>query len=508
MIGRLAAAMLCLAIATGASAHKPAKHAGKPVLPIAIVINGTKLAVDPPPRFYKDHLLVPVRRIIEALGLDFEIHGKAVRTYAGAKTIVLTIGSTTAQIDDRPVTLDAPPVEIKNVLYAPLRFFTEALDSQATFDRQTNSVEIISTIVGRSGSGMVTMGGSVEQLGTITAVDLDSDPPTITLTYNASVRTLQISPNTEIVVQDVDTGTSNPGDLSEVHAGDYAHAYLDRSGAVKRLIDAYGSRTGTVAAAGSGQLVLDDGHVISPSRTTVITLNGAVASIDQIHVGDRVMVRYNIDSSEPLQIVATRASTGTPAPSTGVAISSIDFSPQRALRQGETLTVTMRGTPGGLASYDIGPYVRNVSMTESSPGIYTGTYAVPRGVNIPGAPVFGHLNVRGADAPIGASVATVWVSTDAPGITDFAPANGAVVNNTRPSVYATFSSDTAEINPSSASIEVNGHDVTSSSVRTNRFIQYVPGVDYSGGPVHVTVRVSDAAGNTATKSWTFFIKTR
>ena len=504
---RIASLVLVFALTCAAAPHH-GKHVGKQVLPIALVLNGTRLAVNPPPVFYQDHLLVPVRRILTSLGLSFEKEGRYVRTYAGAKTIQLVIGSRIAQVDNAPVELDAMPVEIKNVLYAPLRFFTQALSAQAIYNRQTNSVEIISTLVGRSGTGIVNnINGEVQLLGTITKVDMDSDPPSITLTNNASVRTVSVTPDVAVLVQDVNTGTSNPGDLADLHTGDYAHVYLTREGAAKRVVDAFGSRTGSIAAIASDQIVLDDGHVIVPSRTTTITLNGSDAGVEQLAVGDRVMVRYNIDSSEPLQILATRSSTGSPPPQTGVTISSIDVSPDTPVRAGESLDVTMRGTPGGLAGYDIGPYVRNLTLTEEAPGVYHGTYVVRNGQNFAGAPILGRLNVRGADAPQAVSQTTVTVSTEPPGIVDFAPDDGATVNNSRPSIYATFAAGAAAgINPSSSHIKVNGHDVTSSAVRTGRFIDYTPGIDYAPGPVHVTVSVSDLAGNTATKSWTFFIR--
>ncbi len=277
---------------------------------------------------------------------------------------------------------------------------------------------------------------------------------------------------------------------------------------MKHIVDAYGSRSGSVAAVAAGQLVLADGHVITPSRSTAITLNGASATIEQIAVGDAVMVRYNIDSSEPREIIATRKTAAADAPAASVGISSIAVAPDRPLKAGDTLSVTMHGTPGGLAGYDIGPYVRNLTLTEAQPGVYTGSYTIARGTNFADAPVVGRLNARGVDAAAAQAPTTVSVSTVAPGISDFAPDSGTTVNNARPSVYATFSSDTVPVNPSSARLILNGHDVTSSSLRTQRFIDYVPGIDYPDGPVRVTVIVADQAGNTTTKSWTFYIRSR
>jgi hypothetical protein len=486
MRARILAAALCALVAAGA-AHRPV---GNRVLPIALVLNGTRLAVNPAPIMLQGRLYVPVRRILTMLGLDFDrVNGRIV-THAGSKTIEVAGGT-----------------ELRNTLYVPLRFFTEALGAQAVFNRQTNSVEIISTLVGSTGNGISNEGGGVAESGTIAAVDLNSSPPTLTLTHNASVRTLQITQDVTVVVQDVNTGTSNAGVLEDLHPGDYAQMQLDRRGVVKHIVDAYGSRTGRVAGIGAGSIVLDDGHVIVPARGTTTTLNGSDVSIDRLAVGDEVMVRYNIDSSEPREIVATRAAAGTPPPAGPVSISSIEFNPAQPLREGEVLHVTMHAAAGaGVAHYDIGPYVRNLGLRETAPGTYTGAWKVPAGVNIADAPLFGHLRKGDTDAPPAESVGTVSVATEPPGIADFAPDNGATVNNPRPAIYATFAAGAVDVNATSSRIIVNGHDVTSAAVRSARFIDYMPGIDYGAGPVRVRVEVSDVAGNRVTKNWTFFIR--
>ncbi|MBV9269634.1 MAG: copper amine oxidase N-terminal domain-containing protein [Candidatus Eremiobacteraeota bacterium] len=505
----LAIVMGLLVSTVPASALQRVRIHVKRVVPIAIVINGNTLSVDPPPKVYQGHLLVPVRRIIEALGLDFEEQGKRIITHAGSKTIALTLGSKYAEIDDDTIELEAAPVEIKDVLYAPLRFFADALDAQAIFDRRANSVSITSSLVGRSESGTLSHGAEREYIGTVTAVDLNSDPPTITLTYNASVKTVPVTADSEVSVQDVNTGTSNPGDLNDVHPGDFAQIFVDKNGHAARVVDAYGSRVGVVAASAGGELVLSDGHVIAPGRETAISLNGKTATVNDVQIGDEVMVRYNIDSSDVRQIIATRqtATEAQPA-SNGVSISAVDVSPVRPLKADDVATVTMRGTPGGLASFDIGPYIEGLSLAERTSGTYEGSYRVARGVNFANAPIIAHLNVRGTDAPSMQSQTTLTVSTEPPGIGDFAPDPGVVVNNNRPSIYATFVANTVSINPSSASLSVNGHDVTSQCVRSQRFIQYTPGIDYRQGPVDVVVRVADYAGNVSTKRWTFYIKVR
>lgn len=501
------AALLCCCALLGAvpNPHAP-KHVGKRVLPIAIVLNGVRLAVNPAPVFVRYHLLVPVRRVLSALGLAFEKDGRYVRTYVGAKTISLLIGSRVAQVDEEPVLLDTAPVELQNTLYAPLRFFTDALGAQAVFHRQTNSVEIVSALVGRSGNGVFDVDGGVQMNGTVSAIDPSAVPVSVTLVHNAAARTVTVNPDASVIAQDVISGTSADADLSSVHVGDFAELRLDRAGNVKEFIDVYGTRAGHVAAAGSGALVLADGHVIVPDRDTTVTLNGDPTTTDALRIGDALLVRYNVDSSEIEEIQATRAVPAPHPPDGSTIIRSISFSPAGPLRAGETLNVAMQGTPGGLAGYDIGAYVTGRALTETQPGFYTGSYVIPAGVDFSDAPIFGHLNVRGDDAPEAVASQTLSVASAPPGIAELAPETGASVNASRPSIFATFVAGTAPVDPSSESLVVNGHNVTASCLRTQRFIDYTPGIDYPAGPMHVRVRVADEAGNVTERDWTFFIK--
>lgn len=490
MLTRVLSLVCVMALLTAAAPAHKAKHKAPPAPPIALVLNGTRLPVAPSPVVDRGIVYVPVREILQALGLDFSSEGGHLITHVGANVVTIAGGRL-----------------IKNTMYAPLRFFADALDAQTQYSRQTNSVEIVSTLIGRSGNGIVSQGGGTEEFGTVGALDLDSSPPTLTLTHNASVRTLRIRSDVDVLVQDVSTGTTNGGVLQDVHPGDFAQVRLDRGSEVKQIIDGYGSLSGRVAGVGSGSVVLDDGHVVTPARESTITLNGANVTIDALRVNDEVMVRYNIDSSEVREVIATRQSTGAPAPSTGVVITSISFSPQRPLRKGDKMDVTLNGTPGGgVAHYDIGPYVRNLGLHETSPGIYTGTYTVNRNINVARAPLVGHLHVGNADAPVTQSAQTVSIATEPPAITDFAPSSGDEVNDPNAAIYATFGTGTVPVNVSSESIEVNGHDVTASAQRSAAYIEYIPGVPFHRGTVNVTVSVSDTAGNRAVKAWIFTIR--
>ncbi|MDQ2864961.1 MAG: copper amine oxidase N-terminal domain-containing protein [Candidatus Eremiobacteraeota bacterium] len=504
MLKKLVALCMAVLFVGAVSPPKP-----KQAPPIAIVLNGDVLSLQPAARFEAGRLFVPVRRIIEALGLDFNRRGSRITTQVGARTVGLTIGSRAAEIDGDQVMLDASPLEVKDVLYAPLRFFTDVLGAQATFDRRTNSVNIVAQLVGRSGAGVVTSSDRIERFGTVSAVDVDSDPPTLTLDYNTAIRTIPIARNAQIDMHDVDANVTVQGELGDVRPGDFARVYMEKNGHVDRVEDAYGSHNGRIAATTAGEFVLDDGHVITPERTTQISINGQTAQTADLHVGDRVTVRYNVETNEVREVLVSRAiATVASAALSGPVISEVDDGADRALRAGDTIDVTLRGTAGGAATFDIGPYVTNLAMAERAPGVYRATYAIPQGANFDDVPVIGHLRVGARNAPDVQAAQTISASSTPPGIADFAPDAGSVVNTSHPAVFVTFAADAVPVNPSSVLLWVNGRDVTANCVRSEQFIQYMPSYAYPNGPVHVTVRVSDRAGNTTTKSWDFTIRAR
>ncbi|MGC1984089.1 MAG: copper amine oxidase N-terminal domain-containing protein [Candidatus Cybelea sp.] len=497
---RAGCAALSLLLAA-AAAPAPKSHSKAP---IGIVINGEVLSIDPPPRFERNLLYVPVRRTMEALGLAFNRSGNHITTQVGAKSVTLTIGSRAARVDTNEILLEGPLLEIKDVLYVPLRFFTDVLGAQAQYDRRHNSVSIVAQLVGRSTNGLVPVAGGFARFGTVVAVDVLSNPPTITLGSNGSVKTVPVGANAAIDVEDVNVGVTTPGELGDIRPGDFARIEMQKDGRVQRVVDEYGSRNGHIIAIGSGQFVLDDGQVISAGRTTEISLNGKAASYTDLRPNDQVSVRYNVETNEVRSVLASRKVVSA---AQRLQISTVQAQPDRPLRAGDMIRVELHGTPGATGTFDIGSDVTNQMMRESPGGVYTGSYVIPRGANFDDVALIGRLS-SGDETALAAAPQTVSASGTPPGISDFAPDANATINTNRPAVYASFAADAVPVNPASAILWINGRDVTSECVRTAQFIQYLPSYSYPNGLVRVVIKVADLAGNTTTKSWSFTIRGR
>jgi hypothetical protein len=231
--------------------------------------------------------------------------------------------------------------------------------------------------------------------------------------------------------------------------------------------------------------------------------------LGDLKVGDSATIRLNPDTGEKRQIIVAREIASTPTPTGTSQITDVTVNARGPLRAGDALVVTLHGTAGGKATFDIGSYVTGIAMRESQPGTYTAQYTIPAGVSFGRTSVYGHLAVGGVDAPRAEASQLVAVTTTPPQIVEIAPGNGQTVNNNRPSIYATFRAPTdVGINPSSAKIEVNGLDVTASSTRTDTFITYTPSLALNDGPVAVKITVADNAGNQQTRSFSFTIRSR
>jgi hypothetical protein len=492
---------------------KPPPATERPTRTIAIVLNGEPLATDTPPQVVEGRLLLPLRSIVDALGISLTRSGETLSLRVPLGIVVVTPGSENAVLNDKPISLGSRVQEIDGTTYVPLKFLHVALGATASYDPRGARVQILSAFIGRTlGAAERRSDGGTTLNGVISAIDANSAPPSVTVTSGSDQpRTIAINSDAVIYVEDVTVHSQVKSALADLHVGDQVSVVLARDGRVVEIHDFYSSDNGTIAAVSPIAIVLQNGKVVQPARLTEILLNGAPARLGDLVVGDYVTVRRNPLSAELRQIIASRSVAATPTtqPAAGDAkVASFSISATRPLRAGESFTVSLQGTPGGRATFDIGDFLTGLEMHEESPGTYRGQYTVPDRFNVNQVPVFGHLAVGSSQAPRAEASTLLSAATTPPQIPDIAPPAGQSVDNPRPNVYATFVTPAQiPINVSSIVLLLNGHDVTSAATRTPAFIAYTPGVDYPDGEIKVTVKVADTAGNTATKTWTFVIKT-
>lgn len=81
-------------------------------------------------------VLVPMRAFFEAAGAEvyWDAASRTVRAFTGERTVTLQVGNAEASLSGRSVSLDAPPRIINDRVYIPLRFATDALGGEVSWN--------------------------------------------------------------------------------------------------------------------------------------------------------------------------------------------------------------------------------------------------------------------------------------------------------------------------------------------------------------------------------------
>lgn len=107
-------------------------------------INGERKDLDAPPFIENGRTLVPFRFIGEALGAEVSWiaeEKKAVYELGGVKVEVI-IGSSTAYVNGKLITLEVPPKISNGRTFVPLRFVSEALGASVIWEAETKRIII------------------------------------------------------------------------------------------------------------------------------------------------------------------------------------------------------------------------------------------------------------------------------------------------------------------------------------------------------------------------------
>jgi len=113
---------------------------------IVPTINGTaQNPLEAAPFIAGGRTMVPIRFIAEAFNakVDWDEATKGITITLGNTVIAMQVGNTTAMINGKAITLDAPPVIRAGRTFVPIRFISEAFNAQVLWDESTRTVTII-----------------------------------------------------------------------------------------------------------------------------------------------------------------------------------------------------------------------------------------------------------------------------------------------------------------------------------------------------------------------------
>ena len=265
------------------------------------------------------------------------------------------------------------------------------------------------------------------------------------------------------------------------------------------IIDSGGTLTVTV------NLLADDNSVATRSTDTVVTptsssstgsFNPATVTIKAgEYMGttvysDTTVASVTLNASTAVTGIADAAPLMVTADTSNVSITSVSVAPMYA-KAGTTVTVTAMATPVQTATFSVGSIVTDMSMMESEPGGYTGSFDVVADqhadgvhtvtVSINGASGTGSLTIdNAAPTNVTASASVDTVSNgDMVTITATASDNNGVTS---------LMADVSALDSTQSMVDVSSGSAEVTISEAN---------EASNGAKTVTVTAMDAAGNSA-----------
>jgi hypothetical protein len=108
---------------------------------VNVYLNDELLKLDVPAKVISDRTMLPLRGIFESLGATVEWvqSTNSIEVTKDSTTIELSINSKTAKVNGQETTLDVPPTVVNNRTLVPVRFISETLGANVTWDAGTQS---------------------------------------------------------------------------------------------------------------------------------------------------------------------------------------------------------------------------------------------------------------------------------------------------------------------------------------------------------------------------------
>lgn len=496
---RLALALM-LALALAAFPAAPAQ-----AQTVRVIVDGSPVFFDQPPVIVGGRTLIPLRGVFEQMGATVQWNplNNSVFATRGSTQVQLTIGSRIAFVDGRQVMLDVPPMIVGGRTLVPLRFISESLGAHVQWLPTTRTVFITSGAAQppQPPPPVVQPPQPPAQTtieGTIFRVDVPNQR--LFVQRNGAIHTVIITPTTAIQRVNVTTGQGGAVSLADLRVGDQVTVTMDTSSRAILVRAQVREVSGRIDIVSGRTIVLENGQAFTLNADARIIVNGQEVPVSSLQRGMQVTLRLSPTTGQVLEVTAQSALP----PGGQIAISSFIHNANRALRVGETLTVELRGTPGGVATFDIFNVASGIPMTEVASGVYRGTFTVRAGDNVVNAAVFGHLRVGGQERVIQAGV-PLTIDAAAPVITGRFPQPGTVVENMRPNIVLTYADQGSGVNPQTTTLTVNGQNVTASATVTETAISYTPPANLPQGTVTVRAVIRDRAGNQTADQWAFTV---
>ena len=342
-------------------------------------------------------------------------------------------------------------------------------------------------------------------------------------------------------LDDPQFGTSIPILFSAIKAGEVVQLTLNDDNLVKLVSSTPSVYTAQVRSSNGTRIVLDDDAntqlTIGPNLR-FINAQGREVTTSTLRAGDEVVLFVSPETRRIYQISAARNDLNSAYgrdinepylppdidpndPGNNGDAPQIDLVTFRiqargtnregnavTAKAGDTVTVTVRGTPGLTGTFEVTDRGDSIDLRErpNRPGEYTGSYVVRAGDDVLEGRVTARLTGRDGQDVTQQSQNDITIDTVAPRVIRTTPANGATVTNTQPNITITTDDlGGSDLAPSTITITNNGQTFETQATVAQNTLRAVSPRTLSGR-VSVSAEVMDEAGNMTTTNFSFNVR--
>ncbi len=501
--------------------------------------------------------------------VDYNNATQSITATRGDTRVQLTIGSARAYVNSAARALDVPAQVQSGRTLVPLRFVSEALGATVLWNDAQRTVLITTSGSvpvgndngnnnGNSDNGS-TLPVAENVSGTVERLD-DNAPGAITIRLSeealktegiSATRTYSFAPNARLFrrttgrlvrgqtpVYGASVALGSP--LTRLSVGEDVEIQANTNLKVSRITSSVSLVAASIRDVQNDQIILDDTQgttltvgpnlrvvddrgrqssdagtlspgqqvvlFIAPSTRRVFKVSALSTDLTLAQNAGTGSANVGDDNTLPDDGTGVGSGTGTGDPSGTPQINLVQHNATRPLRAGQTLSVTVRGTPGQRATFSVLPDVPEIPMDEdpNRAGVYTGTYVVQTGDSVLNGRVSATLRNSAGREGFRQSQSSVTIDTVAPRITSISPASGSTISSSQSNIVIN-ATDVGGSGLGSATVSFNGQSVATEDITVSSNSVSVIAPDNLSGQVSVVVSVSDRAGNQARRTFSYFV---
>ncbi len=484
-------------------------------LAVTVVVNGQPLPPYPPALQRQGRVMLPMRMVFESLGA--EVKWEAVsRTAIGIRgdiTVRMSINSRVAFINERSVILDVPPQLIGGLTYMPVRFPAEAFGADVGWHGPSQTVTISLAPLAEVEPPQPPLPPEPPpqppeppeqppepRPGTVTGVISAARANQLAVIVGDQIEMFTVTAQT-IILRD-----NQQVAAAQLYAGEQARITHDGQGKAMIVRISYETAEGVVLAKVLSQILLDTRPQPLQVRpqVVVVTSEGVQSGYTNLKNGDRVVAHLTPGTNNVFKIVIQPSEEQEPeeppAEPEKPVIARFYHDADSPLRSGDLLRVTLEGTSGGIARFDIGDKVENRQMNESRQrlGRYKASYRIPANLNVLRVPLVGHLDVGGQSADPVHSAEPITIDTVPPVVTIFGPEDNEQTTNPQPNIAVLIGDENGsgiDYDRATATIHAGAQEHPVTVTRQGQLLTVAVAVPLPQARIILTVDAYDLAGN-------------